>query len=75
MIFIRFKLLKLILGEGWGEQGYILIERGRNTCGIATYVIQIENKSPVNSAVRLLTFHGIFLVLFCLFVNIFVNLK
>jgi hypothetical protein len=75
LIFIEFKLLKLIVGEGWGEQGYIRIERGRNVCGIATYVVQIENKNIINNAVRLLTFNGIYLALFCLFVYIFVILK
>lgn len=72
MIFIlSCKFLKLILGEGWGEGGYILIERGRNTCGIATSVVQIENNTPRSHAIRLLIFDGIYLIFFCLFVHIF----
>jgi len=67
------KLLKLTLGEEWGDEGYIRIERGRNMCGIATNVVQIENK--VNNAVRLLTFDIIYLAFFCLFVHIFANFK
>jgi len=66
--------LKLTLGEQWGERGYIRIERGRNMCGIASAVVQIENK-VINNAVRLLTFDIIYLAFFCLFVHIFTNLK
>ncbi len=63
-------LSNLILGEGWGERGYILIERGRNICGITSYVAQIGTKPNVNNAVRLMNFHIVYFAIFCLFVNL-----
>jgi hypothetical protein len=65
----------LSLGERWGEEGYIRIERGRNMCGIASYVVQMKTPNDVNHAVRLFTFDIVYLAVFCLFGHIFTKLK
>jgi len=38
---IRMCLHNLFAGTSWGEQGYIRILRGSDTCGIAVYVSQV----------------------------------
>jgi hypothetical protein len=67
--FMWFKLLKLYLGSHWGDNGFIRIERGTNTCGIAQMVVQIEYKP--NNAVRSSTVNLLYLVLFCFIVHLF----
>ncbi|CAF4932986.1 unnamed protein product, partial [Rotaria socialis] len=49
MRYIVFKsisdyILTLRSGPTWGEQDYIRIEHGTNTCDIAEYVSQVEFK-------------------------------
>ena len=41
LVHLPIDLVFQFLGVNWGEKGYIRILRGKNTCGIATYVSQV----------------------------------
>ena len=48
--------LKFSLGNSWGDQGYIRVARGNNTCAIATVVLQIDYKTTSGARSFDLTF-------------------
>ena len=42
-------LFFLILGQQWGEKGYIRMKRGENMCGIANAVVQVAFKKAIDT--------------------------
>ncbi|CAF3156230.1 unnamed protein product [Rotaria sp. Silwood2] len=62
-------LCKNSWSSAWGDQGYIRLERGKNTCRIADYVAQVEYRT--NDAVRSFTIHYMYLTIFSFILYIF----
>ena len=71
LIFVWIKFAELFSGERWGDKGYVRIERGKNTCGIATYVAQVEYKTTNTGAFT--TFNPVYFLFCYLFLHFFSN--